>query len=234
MDSLPLTTAQQPAQGGAKRFVGFGLTLCAGALLGAAVSRSAAPAQQKSDTSHAGVTPIPSLGGALEQIPTGIGSDLNEGFKANPFYFDPHLRDHVKLSVTPSNTGCGEGGKQLIKPFYINSAKGDAKTFQWCVDGTCHLSLEMGGDTLHNDVGFLKLRGCPLHEGYTVPYLRVMKVLLASYDKMHMGWGACGEAETSCEVGPDVSMSPGDCKTLTHPSKPSMKYDVCYDGPGVY
>jgi hypothetical protein len=33
----------------------------------------------------------------------------------------------------------------------------------------------MGGDTLHNDVGFLKLRGCPLHEGYTVPYLRVMK-----------------------------------------------------------
>ena len=84
MDSLPLTTAQQPAQGGAKRFVGFGLTLCAGALLGAAVSRSAAPAQQKSDTSHAGVTPIPSLGGALEQIPTGIGSDLNEGFKANP------------------------------------------------------------------------------------------------------------------------------------------------------
>jgi len=41
--------------------------------------------------------------------------------------------------------------------------------------GTCHLSLEMGGDTLHNDVGFLKLRGCPLHEGYTVPYLRVMK-----------------------------------------------------------
>jgi len=33
--------------------------------------------------------------------------------------------------VTPSNTGCGEGGKQLIKPFYINSAKGDADAFPW-------------------------------------------------------------------------------------------------------
>jgi len=226
MESLPLTTGTavpQQAGGTLKRIVAFCLTLSAGALLGAAISRSGASAKERTDSSRAGKTPIPSLGEALGQIPTGIGSDLSEAYKANPFYFDPTLRDHVKLTVTPSNTGCGEGGKELIRAFYINSAKGDAKTFQWCDDGTCHLSLEMGGDTLHNDVGFLKLRGCPLHEGYTVPYLRVMKVLLASYDKLHIGWGACSEAETSCEVGPDVSMSPGECKTLTHPSKPSMK-----------
>ncbi|EOD14417.1 hypothetical protein EMIHUDRAFT_451817, partial [Emiliania huxleyi CCMP1516] len=138
MESLPLTTGTAvPQQAGStlKRIVAFCLTLSAGALLGASISRSGAPAKERTDSSRAGKTPIPSLGEALGQIPTGIGSDLSEGYKANPFYFDPSLRDHVKLTVTPSNTGCGEGGKQLIKPFYINSAKGDAKTFQWCDDG---------------------------------------------------------------------------------------------------
>ena len=91
----------------------------------------------------------------------------------------------------------------------------------------------MGGDKLHYDFGMLRLRGCPLHEGYTVPYLRLMKVLMGSFDTLYLGWGACDQGETACVVGDDLTMKPGDCKTLTHPSRPGQKYDVCYQGPVV-
>jgi len=53
-----------------------------------------------------------------------------------------------------------------------------------------------------------------------------MKVLMGSYDVLHIGWGACGQAETTCEVGPDMELAVGDCKTLAHPSNPAMKYDL--------
>ena len=38
----------------------------------------------------------------------------------NPFYVDPWARDHVKLSVTPSSVGCGNDGKEFVRPFYVN------------------------------------------------------------------------------------------------------------------
>jgi hypothetical protein len=94
--------------------------------------------------------------------------------------------------------------------------------------------VRSGGDTLHHDVGFLKLRGCPVKEGYTVPYLRIMKVLMGAYDALYLGWGACDAAETSCEVGGDATLAVGDCKTFSHPSRPAMNYDLCYQGPGRF
>lgn len=36
-------------------------------------------------------------------------------------------------------------------------------------------------------------------EGYTIPYLRVMKVLIGSYSSLYLGWGACDQASrTRC------------------------------------
>jgi len=196
---------------------------------------TAAPvAKTSADTSHAGVTQPITTGEALASIPAGLSNDAVGAYESNPLYFDPHLRDHIKLTVTPSNTGCGSTGKEHIRPFYVNSAAGDSETFHFCEDGTCHLTLELDGETAHNDVGFLRLRGCPLHQGYTVPYLRIMKSLLASFDVLHIGYGACDQGETQCEIGTDISLAPGECKTLTHPSIDDIKFDVCYQGPGTW
>ena len=64
--------------------------------------------------------------------------------------------------MTPSNTGCGEGGKQLIKPFYINNKKSaDSGRRHLCADCTdyaderirCHKSnyefMQLPGPHLH-------------------------------------------------------------------------------------
>eukprot|EP00967_Tisochrysis_lutea_P155916 scaffold313050_cov41-Tisochrysis_lutea.AAC.1 len=216
--------------------------MLASALLGASLivfilfARTVSDAPAKVvDSSTSGITPVITTGDVLSQIPTGVKNDLNTAYTSNPLYWDPHQRDHVMLAVSPSNENCGSSGKELIRPFYVNSASdGDPSSFKWCDGGTCLLTLEMGGDTLHHDVGYLKLRGCPVKEGYTVPYLRIMKVLMGSYDVLHLGWGACDQGETKCEVGNDIKLTVGECKTLYHPSKPAMKYDVCYHGPGHY
>lgn len=336
-DLLPVTspTANARSQVGSVRHVlavGTALVLVTLVMVGLAVG-AGAPVAAFLDSSAEGITTPVTTGHALSQITTGITNDLHEAYTSNPLYWDPHKRDHIKLSITPSNEGCGASGKELIRPFYVNSGaqSGAPNSFQWCEGGTCHLSLEMGapcrqfwsrgakrglskkggtvsfphgschrlcvlpgpgygnslclvwllscvvkgggawgvgtarrraraqaslaslfmschcrlgksplppavtgGDTLHHDVGYLKLRGCPVKEGYTVPYLRVMKVLMGSYDVLHLGWGACDAGETNCEVGDDVTLSIGDCKTFAHPSRPAMKYDLCYQGPGHF
>ena len=45
---------------------------------------------------------------------------------------------------------------------------------------------------------------------------------------------ACDQGETQCEIGTDISLAPGECKTLTHPSIDDIKFDVCYQGPGTW
>ena len=61
-----------------------------------------------------------------------------------------------------------------------------------------------------------------------------LKSLLASFDVLHIGYGACDQGETQCEIGTDISLAPGECKTLTHPSIDDIKFDVCYQGPGTW
>jgi len=149
MESLPLTTPPAaPRPDRTKRALTIGASLFVGALVGAVLltSGSAAAPLRLSDSSKEGVTARVNTGQAITSIPTGIGNDLQHAFKSNPLYFDPTLRNHVKLAVTPSNENCGASGKELIRPFYVNSASqdGDPTTFTFCSTGTCHLSLEMG------------------------------------------------------------------------------------------
>jgi len=201
-------------------------------LLGAAMSPTLE--RFRSDSSSAGRTQVTSVDQAFGAVPDAFGQQATQNFNSiNPFYVDPWARDHVKLSVTPSSVGCGNDGKEFVRPFYVNSA-GSAATFNWCEGKTCYLTLEIGGDALHHDIGMVRMRGCPVSEGYTIPYLRVMKVLIGSYSSLYLGWGACDQAETSCALGADTTLQPGDCKTLAHPTVPSERYDVCYDGQGKY
>lgn len=59
-----------------------------------------------------------------------------------------------------------------------------------------------------------------------------MKVLFGAFDRLHLGWGTCDQAEMGCVVGVDFTIDAGTCKTLTHPNLDDLKYDMCYLGPG--
>merc|ERR1711939_1230093 len=71
---------------------------------------TAAPvAKTSADTSHAGVTQPITTGEALASIPAGLSNDAVGAYESNPLYFDPHLRDHIKLSV-----GSRGGGRRAL------------------------------------------------------------------------------------------------------------------------
>lgn len=85
---------------------------------------------------------------------------------------EPSTQDHVKLRVTASSEGCGPTGTEYVRSFYFNSDEQNmTSSFAWCGEeangGACRLSLELGGPTLHHDIGMLRLRGCPVGDGYT-------------------------------------------------------------------
>lgn len=173
----------------------------------------------------------PAFGEALGNVGDSFNNDAaNLLNQINPFAPEP-AHDRARITVLAQSDGCGNthDDSSLIRPFFVDS-RTDPSTFHWCPLSGCDEALFLGGDTLHYDFGMVKLRGCPLHEAYTIPYLRLMKVLLGSFNTLYLGWGACDQAETNCAVGADVTMKPGDCKTLVHPLKPEQKYDVCFIG----
>lgn len=84
---------------------------------------------------------------------------------------------------------------------------------------------------------------CPLGHAYTAPYLRIMKILYASSDDLHVGWGACDGGETVCELARGGVHTAGaaralECANLSqpqpHPAVENLSWDVCYEGPGSY
>jgi len=175
------------------------------------------------------ITKQPNLGEALEIVGDSFNYESTSTFSSiNPFAPEPE-HNRARITVLAQSDGCGNTHDEssLIRPFFVDSGA-DPSTFHWCPTSGCDEALVLGGDTLHYDFGMVKLRGCPLHEGYTIPYLRLMKVLLGSFNTLYLGWGACDQGETNCAVGADVTMKPGDCKTLMHPLKPEQKYDVCF------
>lgn len=193
------------------------------------------------DTSAEGESTT-TMGEGWRMLANGFTADLESigHALANAIGFrDSSAHDHVKLRVASSSAGCGPTGEELVRNFYINSAEvSNPSSFAWCGDGAsggaCKLSLELGGPTLHHDIGMLRLRGCPLGLSYTAPYLRIMKVLYASFDVLHLGWGACDGGETVCELGEELTMRALECKTLGHPTLTNLTWDVCHDGPGSY
>jgi hypothetical protein len=147
-ESAPdLLPSSRTLTGGVRRALAIGTALVLGTLVMVGLALGAgSPAASRLDSSAEGINTPVTMGGALSQISTGFTNDLHEAYTSNPLYWDPHLRDHAKLTITPSNDGCGASGKELIRPFYVNSGaqSGDPSSFKWCEGDTCHLSLEMG------------------------------------------------------------------------------------------
>lgn len=181
-DSLPLVatarTTTPAARDSRQRALALSLALSAATLLGilatgetgaSLLARDASLA----DTSRSGETKLVTMGESWDVVADGLKNDLTTAkhvLEQPGGYVEPGWRDHVKLSVTPYSIGCGPSGKELVRPFYVNSDSGKdalAGSFAWC-EGACKISLQLGGDVLHQDVGMLRLRGCPAKQGYTV------------------------------------------------------------------
>jgi hypothetical protein len=132
-----------------------------------------------------------------EQVETPtFGEALNNVGDSMINPFAPEVDDEqVRLTVLAHSDGCGnsQDDTSLIRQFFVDS-RAEPTTFHWCPASGCDETLYLGGDTtnsLHYDFGMARLRGCPLQEGYTIAYLRLMKVLLGSFDTLYLGWGAC-------------------------------------------